>query len=90
MDSFFSKDKTFTQVAPGGLVAMSRVVVAARYNSSPIRRAVRRARSAGVLVDLTYGYACTWVLFLDSGHLVLATDQIFQMAPFSSLQHEEV
>lgn len=56
----------------GGLVATERIIVAARWESAPIRRAVRKAKALGLLIDLTYGRACKWVLFLDSGHLVLS------------------
>jgi regulator of extracellular matrix RemA (YlzA/DUF370 family) len=59
-------------VGMAGLVAPERVVVAGRWESAPIKRAVRKAKMEGRLIDLTYGKACKWVLFLDSGHLVLA------------------
>lgn len=55
----------------GGLVATERILAAARWESAPIKRAVRKAKTQGLLIDLTYGRACKWVLFLDSGHLVL-------------------
>ena len=55
----------------GGLVATERILVAARFDSTPIRRAVHKAKAQDRLIDLTYGKACKWVLFLDSGHLVL-------------------
>lgn len=58
---------------PGGMVAPGRVVAAGRWDSAPIRRAARTAKAEGRLIDLTYGHACKWVLFLDSGHVVLAT-----------------
>lgn len=59
-------------VGMAGFVAPERVIVAGRWESAPIRRAVRKANLEGRLIDLTYGRACKWVLFLDSGHLVLA------------------
>lgn len=58
-------------IGPAGLVAPDRVLAAGRWDSAPIRRAARKARSTGHLIDLTFGRACKWVLFLDSGHLVL-------------------
>jgi regulator of extracellular matrix RemA (YlzA/DUF370 family) len=58
----------------GGMVAPERILAAGRWESAPIRRAARRARDEGKLIDLTFGRACHWVLFLDSGHLVLASD----------------
>ncbi len=62
---------------PGGQVARSRIIAVARWDSAPIRRAARQARREGRLIDLTYGHACAWVIFLDSGHLALATE-VFQ------------
>lgn len=59
-------------VGIAGLVAPERVIVAGRWESAPIRRAAHKAKTEGRLIDLTYGRACKWVLFLDSGHLVLA------------------
>lgn len=59
------------EVGLGGRVASERVVAVGRYTSMPIRRAVRLARKEGRLIDLTFGRACRWVFFLDSGHLVL-------------------
>jgi regulator of extracellular matrix RemA (YlzA/DUF370 family) len=56
-----------------GLVAPERVIVAGRWESAPIKRAARKAKSENRLIDLTYGKACKWVLFLDSGHLILTT-----------------
>jgi len=61
-------------VGKGGMVAPDRIVAAGRWGSAPIRRAVRLAKEQGKLIDLTFGRACVWVLFLDSGHLVLASD----------------
>lgn len=63
-------------VGEGGLVAPQHVLAAGLWGSVPIRRAARRARAEGRLIDLTYGKACLWVLFLDSGHLVLATEPV--------------
>lgn len=58
-------------VGMAGLVAPDRVIVAGRWESAPIKRAVKKARAEGKLIDLTYGRACKWVMFLDCGHLVL-------------------
>jgi regulator of extracellular matrix RemA (YlzA/DUF370 family) len=62
-------------IGAGGMVAGERVIAAGRWGSAPIRRAARRARAAGQLIDLTYGQACCWVLFMDSGHVVLAAGE---------------
>lgn len=60
-------------VGEGGMVQPDRVIAVGRWESSPIRRAARQARTEGLLIDLTFGKACKWVLFLDSGHLALAS-----------------
>ena len=60
-------------VGPGGMVSPDRVIAVGRWDSAPVRRAAKKARAEGKLIDLTYGHACQWVIFLDSGHLVLAT-----------------
>jgi regulator of extracellular matrix RemA (YlzA/DUF370 family) len=65
--------KELLDVGPGGSVARQRVVAVGRFISTPIRRAVNLARKEGRLIDLTFGRACKWVYFLDSGHVVLAT-----------------
>lgn len=62
----------FMDIGPGGVVARRRIVASGRFDSAPIRRAVHQARKEGRLIDLTYGRACRWVFFLDSGHVVLA------------------
>jgi len=56
---------------PGGKLPKRRIVAAAHWDSAPIRRAVRKARSEGRLIDLTFGHACHWVYFMDTGHVVL-------------------
>lgn len=56
---------------PGGRLPKRRIVAAGRWDSAPIRRAVRKARAEGRLIDLTYGHACRWVYFMDTGHVVL-------------------
>lgn len=63
----------FHEIGPAGSLALRRVVAVGRWDSAPIRRAVRQARKEGRLIDLTYGQACRWVYFLDSGHVVLGT-----------------
>ncbi len=64
------------EIGQGGSVAVQRVVAIGRWDSAPIRRAVRQARKDGRLIDLTYGQACRWVFFLDSGHVVLGTTSL--------------
>ena len=60
-------------VGSGGSVMRTRVVAVGRFDSTPIRRLASQARKEGRLIDLTYGKACKLVLFLDSGHIVLAS-----------------
>lgn len=62
------------EVGPGGQVSRRRVIAVARWDSAPIRRAVHQAGKEGRLIDLTYGRACRWVFFLDSGHVVLGSN----------------
>ena len=69
----------------GGMVEPNRVVAVGRWSSAPIRRAARQAKTDGRLIDLTYGKACIWVLYLDSGHLVLAT----QPMPVASIDIDD-
>lgn len=65
--------KELIDVDIGGSVAWRRIVATGRFDSTPVRRAVKQARKEGRLIDLTYGRACKLVLFLDSGHVVLAS-----------------
>lgn len=63
-------------VGPGGQLAFGRVIAVGRWDSAPIRRAARQARTEGRLIDLTYGHACRWVFFMDSGHVVLGSQDL--------------
>ncbi len=60
-------------IEPGGRLPKKRIVATGRWDSAPIRRAVRKARAEGRLIDLTFGHACRWVYFMDTGHVVLGT-----------------
>ena len=66
------------EVGPGGRVHFKRIIAIGRWKSEPIRRASRNAKKDGLLIDLTYGYACRWVFFMDSGHVVLGTQRHFK------------
>lgn len=59
-------------VGKGGWVAPERVVAIGLWKSAPVRRMIRRVRTTDRLIDLTYGEACKWAIFLDTGHVVLA------------------
>lgn len=74
-------------VGDGGMVQPERVVAVGRWSSAPIRRAARQAKLEGSLIDLTYGKACKWVLYLDSGHLVLASHPV-PMAIVESMEED--
>jgi regulator of extracellular matrix RemA (YlzA/DUF370 family) len=75
-------------VGDGGLVAPDRVVACGRWDSAPIRRAARHARSENRLIDCTFGHACQWVLFLDTGQLILATEPV-PIASIDEIQNQE-
>ncbi len=66
---------------PGGLIARERVIAIGRWESAPIRRAAQQARKAGRLIDLTYGYACKCVVFMDTGQVVLTATRHFWPEP---------
>jgi regulator of extracellular matrix RemA (YlzA/DUF370 family) len=68
--------KEFQKIGQAGSLALKRIIATGRYESAPIRRAVRQAQKEGRLIDLTYGHACRWVYFLDSGHVVLGTESV--------------
>jgi hypothetical protein len=56
----------------GGVIAVNRVLAIANPNSAPIRRLVSRANEEGLVINMTYGRKIEAVIFLDSGHIVLA------------------
>jgi regulator of extracellular matrix RemA (YlzA/DUF370 family) len=60
-------------VGKGGQIASNRLIAVGRWDSAPIRRAARLAKAEGRLIDLTYGQACMWVFFIDSGQIILGT-----------------
>jgi len=76
---------------PGGLIAREHVIAVGRWESAPIRRAAHQARKEGRLIDLTFGYACKTVVFMDSGHVVLAATNYFwpEPVPFEPTPDDE-
>ncbi|MEA3349688.1 MAG: DUF370 domain-containing protein [Chloroflexota bacterium] len=68
-----------------GMAAPDRVIAVGDWEDKAIRQAVVRARDRDCLIDLTGGRACLWVVFLDSGHLVLATKPM----PVASIDLED-
>ena len=57
-------------------MALNHVIAVGRWNSAPIKRAVYQAKYNSLVVDLTFGEACHWVVFMDSGHLVLTPEKL--------------
>ncbi len=56
----------------GGIMMMNRVIAMASPNSAPTKRTVQEAKSRGQLVDMTNGRRTKVVIFVDSGHVILA------------------
>ena len=56
----------------GGIMMMNRVIAMAAPNSAPTKRRVQEAKSRGQLVDMTNGRRTKVVIFVDSGHVILA------------------
>jgi len=56
----------------GNILAMNRVIAIASPNSAPTKRTIQEARNKGMLVDMTNGRRTKAVVFIDSGHVVLA------------------
>ena len=56
----------------GNIVAMNRVIAMASPNSAPTKRAVQDGRKKGELIDMTNGRRTKVVIFIDSGHIILA------------------
>ncbi len=56
----------------GNILAMNRVVAIASPNSAPTKRTVQEGRNKGHLIDMTNGRRTKAVIFIDSGHVILA------------------
>jgi len=54
------------------ILAMNRVIAIASPNSAPIKRAFQEGRDKSLLIDMTSGRRTKAVIFIDSGHIVLA------------------
>ncbi len=68
-------EKGLLHIGPGGWIAAERIVAVGNWESAPIRRAARKAKAENRLIDLTYGQACRWVIFMDSGQVILSSKQ---------------
>lgn len=56
----------------GNILAMNKVVAIASPNSAPTKRIIQEGRNKGLLIDMTNGRRTKAVIFIDSGHIILA------------------
>ena len=56
----------------GNILAMNRVIAMASPNSAPTKRTIQEGRNRGQLIDMTNGRRTKVVIFIDSGHIILA------------------
>lgn len=56
----------------GNILAMKRVIAIAAPSSAPTKRSIQEARNKSMLIDMTNGRRTKAVIFIDSGHVVLA------------------
>ena len=56
----------------GNVLAMNKVIAIASPNSAPTKRTIQEGKNKGLLIDLTNGRRTKAVIFIDSGHIVLA------------------
>ena len=56
----------------GNILAMNKVVAIASPNSAPTKRIIQEGRTKGLLIDMTNGRRTKAVIFIDSGHIILA------------------
>ena len=54
------------------ILAMNRVVAISSPNSAPTKRTIQDGKNKGLLIDMTIGRRTKAVIFIDSGHIVLA------------------
>ncbi len=65
-------DVELVHIGFGNIVAMNRVIAMASPNSAPTKRMIQEGRSKGMLIDMTNGRRTKVVIFVDSGHIILA------------------
>ena len=65
-------ERELIHIGFGNIVAMNRVIAIASPNSAPTKRSIQEARNKGTLIDMTNGRKTKAVIFIDSGHVVLA------------------
>ena len=56
----------------GNILAMNRVIAMASPNSAPTKRTIQEGRNKGHLIDMTNGRRTKAVIYIDSGHVILA------------------
>ncbi len=56
----------------GNVVSFEKVVSIIGPDSAPVKRLVQEAKTAGRLIDATYGRRMRAVIVMDSGHVVLS------------------
>jgi hypothetical protein len=56
----------------GNILAVNRVIAMAAPNSAPTKRTIQEGRNKGLLIDMTNGRRTKVVIFVDSGHIILA------------------
>jgi regulator of extracellular matrix RemA (YlzA/DUF370 family) len=56
----------------GNILVMNRVIAMAAPNSAPTKRTVQEAKARAQLIDMTNGRRTKVVIFVDSGHVILA------------------
>ena len=56
----------------GNMLTMNRIIAITSPASSPTKRSILNARNDNKLIDMTNGRRTKAVIFLDSGHVVLA------------------
>ena len=56
----------------GNILAINRIIGVVSPNSAPTKRLVQEGKNNSSLIDMTNGRKTKAVLFMDSGHIVLA------------------
>ena len=65
-------DIELVHIGFGNILAMNRVIAMASPNSAPTKRTIQEGRKKGQLIDMTNGRRTKAVIFIDSGHIILA------------------
>jgi regulator of extracellular matrix RemA (YlzA/DUF370 family) len=56
----------------GNVIAMNKVIAIASPNSAPTKRTIQESKTKGMLIDMTNGRRTKAVIFIESGHIMLA------------------